>query len=287
MSSLQNDFHLLVSRNNDRRERVPGLERIELLILNSRQGQLATIRAGLAVASGRYLITYPAYPQVQPESIPDVLESLQTGADYVVGYRGDRKDSIFNRLASRLFNRVVRSATGLQFRDIACGMHGVRRAPLARIPGYGDNQVFLPILAAREGMKVREIPVVQHPGEPRLRVFSPAVYLRRALSLLTLAFLVRFTQKPLRPFGALGAAIFLAGICLSAVLVYQRLFGGQPLADRPMLLLALLLVTAGIQVVILGLLGELLVYLHFRDQATYRVDEEAEEEIGGGGRVEP
>ncbi|MBD3161743.1 MAG: glycosyltransferase [Candidatus Eisenbacteria bacterium] len=284
------DHQIVIALDGDRRslyerfrERIAGLDRIEVVILNSRQGQLATIRAGMAVAAGRYLVTYPAYPQVQPESIPTVLEMLQKGADYVVGYRGRRRDSIFNRLASRLFNRFVRNATGLRFRDIACGMHGVQRGAMVRIPNYGDNQVFLPILAAREGMKVREIEVVQNPDEPRLRVFSPAVYLRRALSLVTLAFLVRFTQKPLRPFGALGVAIFLVGMVLSVILVYQRLFGNQPLADRPMLLLALLLVTAGIQVVILGLLGELLIYLHFRDQATYRVDEETGEDAGPDG----
>jgi hypothetical protein len=243
------------------------------MMLNSRRGQLATIRAGIAVSSGRYVVTFPAYPQVDPSSIPRVLEQLEGGADYVVGYRETRKDSIFNRIASRFFNSLIHRATGLRFRDIACGMHGFVRERLQLIPDYGDNQVFLPILASREGLRVVEVPVIQNPSEPRLRIFSPTIYVRRMMSLVTLAFLVRFTQKPLYPFGTLGAVLFLIGLVLSIILVYQRFFGEQPMAGRPMLLLALLLLTAGIQVVILGLLGELLVYLHFRDQATYHIEE--------------
>ncbi len=281
------EHELVITVDGDRgqvfqqfRQRVSGRERVKLAILNSRQGQLATIRTGISLSSGRHVVMFPAYPQVRPESIPRILEALEKGADYVVGVRKKRRDSIFNRIAARSFNRLVYDATGIRFRDIACGVQGLSRYAFRLIPDYGDNQVFLPILAAREGLKVEEIPVIQNPEEPRLRVFSPATYLRRALSLASLAFLVRFTQKPLRPFGALGAILFLTGLILSLILVWQRLFLNHPLAERPMLLLALLLLTAGIQVIILGLLGELLVYLHSRDQATYHVDERTEQRKG-------
>ncbi len=110
--------------------------------------------------------------------------------------------------------------------------------------------------------------------EPGFHLFSPAALGRRGLDVLALSYLVRFTQKPLRPFGAVGIVLTLIGLVLCAVLLYQRIILQQPHADRPLLLLALLLVTSGIQVVILGFLGELLIYLHFRDQVNYRVREE-------------
>lgn len=248
-------------------------ERTRIVVLSARQGQTATLRAGIAVSTGRFVITLPAFPQVDLSAIGVVLERLQEGADYVVGYRESRRASFFNRAVSRLFNRMVRYASGTQFRDIACGAHGLRREVSQAIPNYGDNQLFLPILAGREGFTVVETALREHPTAPQLRVFSPGTYLARMLSLFTLAFLVRFTQKPLRPFGALGALLFLVGSIVSMVLIWQRLFMGRGLADRPLLLLALLLITAGIQVIVLGLLGELLIYLHFRDQVQYRVRE--------------
>jgi hypothetical protein len=256
------------------------VDRTRLVVLSSSQGQLATIRAGVAVSTGRFVVTLPAFPQVDPSAVGAVLDALHQGADYVVGYRASRHITGFNRLVSGVFNAMVRSATGTSYRDIACGAHGMRREVLAAIPNYGDNQLFLPILAAREGFSVVETALPEHKTAPRLRVFSPGTYLARALSLFTLAFLVRFTQKPLRPFGALGAMLFGAGSLIGIVLFVQRLFMHKGLADRPLLLLALLLVTAGVQVIILGLLGELLIYLHFRDQVQYRVRDRID--IDGG-----
>jgi hypothetical protein len=252
-------------------DRTASEAQVQLLRLNSRQGQVATIRAGLALCSGSSIITYPAYPQVSPDAIPFVLQALEEGNDYVVGYRRDRRDSAPNRLASALFNRLVRATTGIGFRDIACGIHGMRREITAAIPNYGDNQLFVPILLAREGFRVGEVGVPQSEIRRKLRMFTPATLMRRLLDLLTLSYLVRFTQKPLRPFGALGALLLIAGGVLGVVLAWQRIVQGVSLADRPMLLLALLLVTAGIQVIILGFLGELLIYLHFRDQVNSRV----------------
>jgi hypothetical protein len=256
-------------------------ERTRIVVLSAKQGQLATIRAGAAVSTGDFVVTLPAFPQVDLAGIGLVVARLREGADYVVGYRQSRRVSLFNRMVSRVFHGMVRYASGREFKDIACGAHGLRREVLQAIPNYGDNQLFLPILALREGFTVVETPLAEHGTAPPLRVFSPGTYLARALSLFTLAFLTRFTQKPLRPFGALGALLLVAGSMLSAFLAWQRLFMGRELADRPLLLLALLLLTAGIQVIILGLLGELLIYLHFRDQVQYRVSERIGPSEGG------
>lgn len=274
------DHEVVVAFDADRadlaraiQEDLARLDHTRVVVLSAAGGQLATIRAGVAVAEGRYVVTLPAFPQVDPSAVGYVLQRLEAGADYVVGYRESRHVSSFNRTVSDVFNRMVRYASGTSFRDISCGAHGLRRDVMASIPNYGDNQLFLPILAAREGFTVAEVPLPEHRTAPRLRVFSPGMYLAQTLSLFTLAFLVRFTHKPLRPFGALGAVLFGTGSLIALVLFWQRVFQHRGLADRPMMLLALLLLTAGIQIIILGLLGELLIYLHFRDQLQYRVSE--------------
>ena len=253
-------------------ERIAALDWVRIVRLHAPMGQIATIRAGTAVANGQYLVTYPAYPQVRPEAIDSVVERLATD-EYVVGYRQGRRGSAFNRFSSRVFNRLIAWTTSVAFHDLACGLHGMRDYVATAISGYGQNQLFLPILLAREGFRIGEVGVASDFSGAGLRLFGPATFGRRALDLLTLAYLVRFTQKPLRPFGALGLVLLLVGLFLGAVLLYQRMVLGSALAERPLLLLALLLITAGIQVVILGFLGELLLYLHFRDQVHYRVAE--------------
>lgn len=258
-------------------ERLADEPQVTLISLHSQQGQVATIRAGLAVARGQSIVTFPSYPQVDTDAIAPVLEGLAAGADYVVGYRVGRRGSPLKRLASRAFNGVIHATTGVAFRDLACGIHGMRSAVSRAVPNYGDNQLYLPILLAREGYRVAEVAVPAGRSEPGFHLFSPAALARRGLDVLALSYLVRFTQKPLRPFGAVGVVLTAIGLALCAVLLYQRIILHQPLADRPLLLLALLLVTSGIQVVILGFLGELMIYLHFRDQVNYRVNDE----IGG------
>jgi len=247
---------------------------LKIVRLNSTQGQVATIRAGIAVSDGEWIVTFPSFPQVKAEAIGSILEGLKEGHDYVVGVRDGRAGSAFNRVASRFFNRVVRLTTGITFHDLACGLHGLRASVGRFIPNYGENQLFLPILLSRDGYRVAEVNVPADNSVIDRRMFSLATFGRRALDLLTLSYLVRFTHKPLRPFGALGIALLLSGGVLGVILLYQRLILGQALADRPLLLLALLLMTAGVQVVILGFLGELLIYLHYRDQVNYRVQEQ-------------
>ncbi len=246
---------------------------VKIVRLNSTHGQVATIRAGIAVARGEWIVTYPSYPQVRPDAILPILEGLRSGHDYVVGAREGRDASVMSRLGSRTFNGLVRLTTGIALHDIACGLHGLRASVGRVIPNYGENQLYLPILLSRDGYRVVEVNVPADNSKSARRRFSLSTFGRHGLDLLTLSYLVRFTQKPLRPFGALGIALLFSGLLLGAVLVYQRLVLAQALADRPLLLLALLLITAGVQVVILGFLGELLIYLHYRDQVNYRVHE--------------
>lgn len=260
-------------------EQIEGRGWARIVRLHAPMGQVATIRAGAAVARGQFLVTYPAYPQVRPEAIDSVVSKLRE-EEYVVGFRQSRRGSSFNRLASRVFNKLIGWTTGVTFHDLACGLHGMRDYVAAAISGYGQNQLFLPILLAREGFRLGEVAVASDTSAAGLRLFGPATFGRRALDLLTLAYLVRFTQKPLRPFGALGLLLLLVGFVIGGVLLYQRLFMGSALAERPLLLLSLLLITAGVQVVILGFLGELLIYLHFRDQVHYRVAEWFQAEEG-------
>ena len=154
--------------------------------------------------------------------------------------------------------------------DVASGVQAIRRQVLEETPLYGDFLRFLPLLALREGFSVEELSTSQHSHDVRTRVYRPGVYLRRLIDVLGLFFLLRFTEKPLRFFGLLGSVLSLAGTSLLGLLLAQRL-AGQGIADRPLLLLGVLLLVLGVQAIALGLIGEIIVHLHASSRRSYRI----------------
>jgi hypothetical protein len=143
---------------------------------------------------------------------------------------------------------------------------------LDEISLYGDQHRLLPVLVERNGFRVREVDLPQSPHDEFRGRYSLRDLLGRLLDIFAVFFLVKFTKKPLRFFGAVGSAMCAFGGIYLLVLVAQRLLFGNPLADRPALLLSSLLVVLGIQIFGLGLLGELIIFSHARDLKEYRVE---------------
>ena len=171
-----------------------------------------------------------------------------------------------------VFHKLI--ATGGQhFNDLGCGARAMKRRVLEEISLYGDQHRFLPVLASRQGFRTVEIDVAQSPLDRYDRRYPMRDYFHRVLDIFTVFFLVRFTKKPLRFFGMVGASTFVIGALLVAWLAIDRLVFLHPLADRPALLLSSLLVVLGMQLFALGLLGELIIFTHARDIKDYQIDE--------------
>lgn len=247
-------------------------EPVRLLSFARTFGETAALRLGIERSRGDVIVTLPAYFQIQPEGVGPLLDALRRGADMVVANRSPRVDSWFNRLQSRAFQRVVGGASDRRFHDMACGARAIRRSVAEALPLYGDLHRFLPALALREGYLVEEVDVPQHPGDARTRIYGPGVYVRRLLDVAAFFFLAKFTEKPLRFFGLVGTVFFGLGAAVSLVLLVQRL-EGQAIANRPLLLLAVLLVALGVQLMGLGLVGEIIVHLRSPHRRAYRVRE--------------
>jgi hypothetical protein len=143
---------------------------------------------------------------------------------------------------------------------------------LEEISLYGDQHRFLPVLANRQGFRVTEVDVRQSPRDRFEGTYSVRDYTRRALDIFSVFFLVRFTKRPLRFFGMIGAVTFGLGFVLLAWLILERILFDHSLASRPALLLSSLLVVLGLQVFALGLLGELIIFTHARELKDYKVD---------------
>jgi glycosyltransferase involved in cell wall biosynthesis len=237
-------------------------------------GETAALRLGIEKSRGDLVITLPAYFQVQPVGIHLLIDGVLQGADMVVANRSPRLDNWLNRMQSRAFHSIVGGASDQRFHDMACGVRAMRRSVAEALPLYGDLHRFIPALALREGFRVDEVAVPQHPSDARMRVYGPGVYLRRLLDIAAFFFLAKFTEKPLRFFGLVGSLFLTAGMVLSLVLFIQRV-EGQGIANRPALLLAVLLLALGVQLIGLGLVGEIIVHLRAPHRRAYRVRERA------------
>jgi glycosyltransferase involved in cell wall biosynthesis len=246
--------------------------RIKLLRFVREFGETAALRLGIERSRGDLVLTLPAYFQVQPEGIPLLLDAVEAGADMAVANRSPRLDSWLNRAQSRLFHSIVGGVSDQRFHDMACGVRLMRRTVAETLPLYGDLHRFIPALALREGFQVQEVSVAQHPSDARTRVYRPGVYFRRLLDIAAFFFLAKFTEKPLRFFGLVGSVFLGAGGVLSLVLLVERV-EGQGIANRPALLLAVLLVALGVQLIGLGLVGEIIVHLRAPHRRAYRVRE--------------
>jgi glycosyltransferase involved in cell wall biosynthesis len=246
--------------------------RIKLLRFVREFGETAALRLGIERSRGDLVLTLPAYFQVQPEGIPLLLDAVAAGADMAVANRSPRLDSWLNRAQSRLFHSIVGGVSDQRFHDMACGVRVMRRTVAETLPLYGDLHRFIPALALREGFQVQEVSVAQHPSDARTRVYRPGVYFRRLLDIAAFFFLAKFTEKPLRFFGLVGSVFLGAGGVLSLVLLVERV-EGQGIANRPALLLAVLLVALGVQLIGLGLVGEIIVHLRAPHRRAYRVRE--------------
>lgn len=240
-------------------------------------GEAALIGRALQVNRADVLLTLPAYHRVEPDALPDLVAAIHQGADVAVARRYPREDSWVNRLQTRAFHAVLHRIASDRVDDVACGVRAMRREVLESVPLYGDFFRFFPLFAAREGYHVVQVDTPQHPGDQETRIYRPGVYVRRLIDLLAVFFLLRFTWKPLRFFGLVGSALAGTGGLVLLILLVQRV-GGQGIADRPLLLLGVLLLVLGVQAVALGLIGEIIVHLHAPSRSRYRATEHTDEE---------
>ena len=247
-------------------------DRVAVISLTRNFGEATALIAGFQRAAGRIILTLPAYHQVRGSELGKLVRALGA-ADLAIGQRWPRVGTRFEKYRRQLFHRLLARVTGQRFHDLGCGVRAMKRRVLEEINLYGDQHRFLPVLASRVGFKVREVELHQSPLDRFEGGYPPREYVRRALDICTVFFLVRFTKRPLRFFGLVGVTTFLVGAVLITWLALDRLVFRQPLADRPALLLSSLLVVLGMQLFALGLLGELIIFTHARDIKDYQIEE--------------
>lgn len=246
-------------------------EQITIVMLAKWFGEATALNAGFSEAAGELILTLPAYQQVDGDVIPALVSALEDN-DIVLANRSPRKDSWFNRIQAKIFNAMIRSFTDLKIHDVGCSARIFRRRVIEEVHIYGDQYRFFPIVAHRQGFRVVEMDAPQSKHDFSRRVYSPGLYIRRLLDLFTIFFLVKFTKKPLRFFGLIGTTLFGMGLLATAYLIVDRLVFDVALSGRPALFLSSLLIVLGIQVIAIGLIGEIIIFTHAKDLKEYKID---------------
>ncbi|MBO9335761.1 MAG: glycosyltransferase family 2 protein [Roseiflexus sp.] len=231
-------------------------------------GQTAAFSAGFDRARGDVVVTIDADLQNDPADIAALLAKIEEGYDVVSGWRERRRDPFLNRrLPSMIANRLISWATGVHLHDYGCSLKAYRRDVVRSIRLYGELHRFIPAIASWQGVSVTELPVRHVP-----RRFGKSKYginrtLRVLLDLVTVRFLLSYGTRPMQIFGLLGILAGGAGLAIGAYLTWIKLAYGTAIADRPLLLLAVLLIVLGVQFISLGLIGELVVRTYYETQA--------------------
>ena len=247
-------------------------DNLRIIQLTRSFGESTALSAGLEHTSGQIILTLPAYAQVDSGELGRLLDELKD-CDMAIAVRWPRAAaSRFEVFRRKAFHWLVNSVSRTSFSDLGCGVRAFKRVVADEVPIYGDQHRFIPLLALRRGFRVREVELRQSDRDRYDEGYGPKFYLQRFLDIFTVVFLVRFTKKPLRFFGMIGSITFLVGAVFLAVVVIQRLFFDMGLADRPALLLSSLLVVLGLQIIALGLLGELIIFTHARDLKEYTIE---------------
>jgi glycosyltransferase involved in cell wall biosynthesis len=253
-----------------------GDPRVRVIRFRRNFGQTAAFAAGFRYARGRLIATADGDLQNDPADLPRMIALVEQGADIVCGWRKDRKDSLLTRrVPSLLANRLISWATGVQLHDYGCSLKVFRAEVVKPLKLYGEMHRFLPAIASEVGVRIEEVVVNHRPRQHGQSKYGLSRTARVILDLLTVKFLLSYSTRPLQIFGMLGGAMGLVGVLVTAWLAYQRLFGYQSIANRPLLLFGILLIFTGVQLVTLGLLAELQsrTYHESQDKPTYFIRE--------------
>lgn len=249
---------------------------LKAVILRRNYGQTAAMAAGFYYAVGKAIVTLDADLQNDPADIPMLLAKLDEGYDLVSGWRQKRQDGAVNRLLpSKIANWLIRYTTSVNIHDYGCSLKAYRAELLADMNLYGELHRFLPALAYIEGARITEVPVRHH-----ARRFGRSKYgiwrtFRVLMDLLTILFMKKFLTRPMHVFGLLGLISMVSGTAIGIYLTFVKLALGEMIGNRPLLILAVLLLVTGVQLFCFGLLAELLMRTYHESQGRpiYRVRE--------------
>ena len=243
--------------------------RVKVVALRRNYGQTPALQAGIDFSQGDVIVTMDGDLQNDPADIPLLLSRLEEGYDAVLGDRGERKDGRVRKLFSRCANWLIRKVTRVDFKDMGCTLRAMRRDLAESLPLYGELHRFVPVLAQQCGGRVIQVPVRHHPRVAGKTKYTLSRTFRVLLDLITVKFLHSYITRPMHVFGLAGLCSMAAGAVALAAVVWMKAYSGLWMTGNPLLLLSAMLELVGVQLVSLGLIGEMLTRTYYESQGKH------------------
>jgi glycosyltransferase involved in cell wall biosynthesis len=274
LDELGRSYEVIVVDDGSRDETYPRLAalaaddtRLKLVKLRRNYGQTAAMAAGFDHARGEVIVPMDGDLQNDPADIGSLLQKIDEGYDVVSGWRRDRRDGFTRRLPSRIANWLIGRVTGVRLHDYGCTLKAYRAEVVRETRLYGEMHRFLPALAYEAGARITEIPVAHHPRASGHSSYGLGRTFKVLLDLLTVKFLSVWSTKPSYVFGGSGAILCLLGTAFVTWTAYEKIVNGIYVYRQPSLIVGVFLFTIGFNLILLGLLAELIVRTHHESQA--------------------
>ena len=239
---------------------------VSLIKLRRNFGKSIALNTAFRYVGGDIIITMDGDLQDDPEEIPLFIEKIEGGYDLVVGWKYPRNDPITKILPSKIFNKLTCMLTGVNLHDFNCGFKAYKKRVIDNISLYGEMHRYIPALAAWNGFKITEVMVKHHPRKYGKSKYGFSRLINGFLDLITVKFLTGYATRPMHVFGIAGVISLLVGFFIGLYLVILKYWKGLLLIERPLLLLAVLLILLGLQFLSIGLLGEMMVFQGVKEE---------------------
>jgi len=271
-------------------EKIRGLSandsRVRYVSLTRNFGKTSALSAGFLAVRGDIVVTIDADLQDIPEEIPQLIKQLdEANLDLVVGWKYPRRDSLFKRIVSRIFNLMVRFSGGPPLHDSNCGLKAMRAGVVKSMKMYGELHRFIPLLALRKGFRVGEMRVSHEPRAHGRSKFGLERYIRALFDLISLAFLTRYSRRPLHLIGGLGVILILAGLGVLGYLSWGWIHG-EYIQGRPMFFIGILFLIMGGQTLTIGLVMEMVTFYNHVPGEDFAIREIGGRGLGTGEKVQ-
>ncbi|MCX8147505.1 MAG: glycosyltransferase family 2 protein [Candidatus Woesearchaeota archaeon] len=247
--------------------------KVKIIKFRKNFGQTAALDAGFKNAQGKVIIAMDADLQNDPADIPMLLEKMKEGYDVVSGWRHKRKDSISKKLFSRIANICRRMLTGENIHDSGCTLKAYKKECFENLDLYGEMHRYIPALLMWKGFKIGELKVNHRQRKFGKTKYSITRIIKGALDLLVVLFWQKYSTRPIHLFGGLGLLIGFTGFIIAFMMTIQRLFLNVSIGNRPLLLLAILLMIVGILFILFGLIADILVKIYYKEHSNYNIKE--------------
>ena len=246
---------------------------VKIIKFRKNFGQTAALDAGFKHALGKYIITIDGDLQNDPNDIPKLIKKLKEGYDVVSGWRVKRKDALSKKLFSVFSRQLRKLIINDKIHDSGCSLKIYKKDCFKDLDLHGEMHRYITEILALRGFKIGEVKVNHLPRKKGKTKYNLVRLPKGFLDLMVVAFWQRYSSRPIHLFGGLGIIMSFFGVLTGLYLLYLKFFYKAAIANRPLLLLAILLVVLGIQFIIFGLIADILIRMYYLgDKKNYHIE---------------